>query len=52
MSTMFQFIAVALWFVAPLWMIFAQPLDPIQHNALMNVYEGLGSFLTRTLNPV
>jgi hypothetical protein len=31
--------------VALLWMVTAQPLNPIQHTALMGVYVGLGSFL-------
>lgn len=39
--TMMFFVA----FVASLWMVIAQPLIPIQHRALMDVYTGLGSFL-------
>jgi hypothetical protein len=35
---------IALAFVASLWMAIAQPLDPIQYTALMDVYDGLGSF--------
>jgi hypothetical protein len=31
--------------VASVWMVIAQPLDSIQHSALLNVYNGLGSFL-------
>jgi hypothetical protein len=31
--------------VASLCMVIAQPLDSIQYNALMDVYNGLGSFL-------
>jgi hypothetical protein len=27
-----------------LWMVIAQPLDSIQHSALMDFYNGLGSF--------
>jgi hypothetical protein len=34
--------------VASLWTVIAQPLDSIQHSALMDVYDGLGSFLLRT----
>jgi hypothetical protein len=37
-------------FVASLWTVIAQPLDSIQHSALMDVYNGLGSFLL--LHPV
>jgi hypothetical protein len=31
-------------FVASLCMVIAQPLSAPQHNALMDVYNGLGSF--------
>jgi hypothetical protein len=38
-------------FVASLCMVIAQPLDSIQHSALMDVYNGIGSFLSHH-NPV
>jgi hypothetical protein len=37
--------------VASLWTVIAQPLSTSQHNALMDVYIGLGSFLLHH-NPV
>jgi hypothetical protein len=42
---------IALALVASLWMAIAQPLDPIQYTALMDVYDGLGSFLSHTRPP-
>lgn len=38
----------AVVFVASLWMGIAKELDPSQYTALMDVYDGLGSFLSRT----
>jgi hypothetical protein len=37
--------------VASLWTVIAQPLSSSQHSALMNVYNGFGSFLSNH-NPV
>lgn len=41
MGTMTSAAAVVL---ASLWMVISQPLDSSQHAALMNVYDGFGSF--------
>jgi hypothetical protein len=37
---------IAMVLVASLCMVIAQPLDSIQYNALMDVYNGFGSFLS------